>query len=345
MPERRISYAEALREAQQQALAEFPDLIVMGLGVPDPGGVFGSTKNLHQEFPDRVFDLPLSEEGTSGIAHGAAVAGMRVVYVHQRVDFMMVAMSQIVNHAAKWRFMFGSTKPFGVVYRAVIGRGWGQGSQHSQSLQSLFAHIPGISVVMPSTPRDAKGLLIEAVRRAQPVVCLEHRNLYGIQGEVPREPYGIPLGQGAIRREGRHVTIVAVSQMVLEAEKAADLLAAEGVEAEILDPRTISPLDEELVFRSVRKTGALVVCDTSWAFCGFSAEVAARVAECCFNALKVPVARVTNPPIPTPSSPVLEAAFYPNAATIVAAVRDILKRPAAAPAPAGSNQRSERESW
>ena len=317
----------------------------MGLGSTDPGGVFGSTKDLHQSFPGRVYDLPLSEEGTTGIAHGAVVAGMRAICVHQRVDFMLVAMSQIVNHAAKWRYMFGSTKPFGVVYRAVIGRGWGQGAQHSQSLHSLFAHIPGISVVMPSTPYDAKGLLIEAVRREQPVVCLEHRNLYGIQGEVPEAPYGVPLGRGLIRREGRHVTIVAVSQMGLEAGKAAEILAAEGVEAEILDPRTISPLDEELLFRSVRKTGALVVCDTSWAFCGFSAEVAARVAECCFGSLKAPIARVTLPPIPTPSSPVLEAAFYPQAQTIVAAVRDILKRPTAALAPAGSNQRSERESW
>ena len=329
MPERQIPYVEALREAHQQALAEFPNLVVMGLGVPDPGGVFGSTRNLHQEFPGRVFDLPLSEEGTTGIAHGMALTGMRVIAVHQRVDFLLLAMNQIVNHAAKWRFMFGGEGGFPVVYRAVIGRGWGQGAQHSQSLQSLFAHIPGLSVVMPATAYDAKGLLLAAVRSGQPVVCLEHRNLYAVRGEVPEAPYEVPLGQARLAREGRHVTLAALSQMVLEAEKAADLLLKEGIEAEVVDLRSAAPIDETLLFRSVRKTGALVACDTSWASCGVSAEVAARVAEHCFDALKAPVARVTLPPIPTPSSPPLEAAFYPNAATIAAAARRILKKGAA----------------
>ena len=155
MPERVLTYAEALREAQHQMLAEFPNLVVMGLGVPDPGGVFGSTKDLHKDYPSRALDLPLSEEANAGVANGLALTGMRVINVHQRVDFLLVCMNQIVNHAAKWRFMFGSSAPLGVVYRAVIGRGWGQGAQHSQSLQSLFAHFPGISVVMPATPHDA----------------------------------------------------------------------------------------------------------------------------------------------------------------------------------------------
>lgn len=345
MAERTLNYGEAVREAQKQALAEFPELVIMGLGVPDPGGVFGSTKNLHQEFPGRVFDLPLSEEGTTGIAHGAVLAGMRAICVHQRVDFTLLAMNQIVNHAAKWRFMFGSDKPFPVLYRAVIGRGWGQGAQHSQSLQSLFAHIPGLAVLMPSAAHDAKGLLIEAVRRGQPAICLEHRNLYGIPGPVPEAPYAIPFGKGVIRREGRHVTLVAISQMGQEALKAADILAKDGVEAEVIDPRTLVPLDEDLILASVRKTGALVVCDTGWASCGISAEIVARVAEKAFDALKAPPARVTLPPLPTPSSPVLEAAYYPDAAAVVAAVRAVLHRPAGPTAPTGSNERSLRESW
>ena len=344
MAERRITYVEALREAHAQALREFPELIVMGLGVTDPTGVFGSTKGLHTEFPGRAFDLPLSEEGTTGIAHGMAMAGMRVLYVHQRVDFLLLTMNQIVNHAAKWRFMFASQGKMPVVYRAVIGRGWGQGAQHSQSLQSLFAHIPGLSVIMPTSPYDAKGLLIEAVRSGRPVICLEHRNLYGLQGAVPEEPYGIPLGKGLVRREGRHVTIVAVSQMVLEAEKAADLLAAEGVEAEVIDARSVAPLDEDLILASVRKTGALVACDTSWAQCGFTAEVLARVTEKAFDALRSAPVRVALPPIPTPSSPVLEAAYYPNAATIAAAVRGTLHRPDA-PAPTIENLRAQKDSW
>ena len=192
---------------------------------------------------------------------------------------------------------------------------------------------------------DMKGLLIGAVRLGRPVVCLEHRNLYAVPAEVPEAPYALPFGKGRVVREGRHVTIVAVSQMVLEAEKAAETLAAEGVEAEVIDPRCLAPLDEALIFSSVRKTGALVACDTSWASCGFSAEVLARVAERCHGALKAPPARIALPPIPTPSSPVLEAAFYPNAVTIVETVRRILKRAPDAPVPVVSNERSQRESW
>ncbi len=345
MPERQITYAEALREAQHQMLAEFPNLVVMGLGVPDPGGVFGSTKDLHKDFPTRALDLPLSEEANAGVANGMALTGMRVINVHQRVDFLLVCANQIVNHSAKWRYMFGSEAAMPVVYRAVIGRGWGQGAQHSQSLHSLFAHIPGFSVVMPATAGDAKGLLIQAVRAGQPCLVLEHRNLYGIKGEVPEKPYATPFGKARLVREGRHATAVAVSQMVAEAEKAAEILAKEGVELEILDARSIRPLDEEAILASVRKTGALVACDTSWAFCGFSAELAALVAEKAFRDLKAPVARVALPPIPTPSGPVLEAAYYPNALTIAAETRRILGRRGEAPSVSITNERSQRESW
>ncbi len=345
MPERVLTYVEALREAQQQMLAEFPNLVVMGLGVPDPGGVFGSTKDLHQSFPGRVFDLPLSEEANAGVANGMALTGMRVINVHQRVDFLLVCMNQIVNHAAKWRYMFGSSAPLPVVWRAVIGRGWGQGAQHSQSLQSMFAHVPGISVLMPSTPHDAKGLLVTAVRAGRPALILEHRNLYALKGPVPETPYATPFGKARLVREGRHATAVAVSQMVGEAEKAAEILEKEGLSLEVIDARSVRPLDEEAVLASVRKTGALVACDTSWAFCGFSAELAALCAEKAFGALKAPVARVALPPVPTPSGPNLEAAYYPNALTVAAAVRRILGRQGGATGETIANERAQRDSW
>jgi pyruvate dehydrogenase E1 component beta subunit len=344
---RKLTYVQAIREALAQTLARRSEVFVMGLGVDDPTGVFGSTLNLHKEFGnERAFDLPLCEEGTAGFAHGAALVGMRPVVVHQRCDFLLLAMNQIVNHAAKWRYMFGERSKIPVVFRSVIGRGWGQGAQHSQSLQALFAHVPGLKVVMPVSPYDAKGLLVQSILDDDPVILFEHRNLYGVEGEVPEEYYTVPLGKGRICRTGKELTIVAFSQMVQEAEKASDLLEKEGIGIEVIDPRCLFPLDEELILESVRKTGRLIVADTAWKTGGFSAEIAARVGHALFGKLKAPIERVTLPDRPTPSSAPLEKAYYPGADDLVRCARAMLRRDGGA---SGEDPRAkelaERDAW
>lgn len=340
-----LTYGEALREAQAQAMARDPRVVVMGQGVDDLGGIFGSTLDLHKEFGSaRCFDMPLAEESITGIANGAALAGLRPVVVHARLDFLLLAMNQIVSHAAKWRFMFGRDNTMPVVYRGIVGRGWGQGSQHSQSLQAMFMHVPGLKVAVPASPYDAKGLLVQALSQQDPVVFIEHRQLYGAKGEVPADFYAVPFGLARVARAGTDVTIVAISQMVEAALAAAEALAREGVSVEVVDPRTLAPLDDETVFASVRKTGRLVVADNGWLPCGAGAEIAARAASACFDALKAPVARIGFPPFPTPSSHVLEAAYYPNWETIVAAVQKMLRRPVRARREA-RDEKGLRESW
>lgn len=324
---RTLSYKEAIREGLEVAMASDPTVFLMGEGVPDPKRIFGSTAGLLEKFgPERVFDIPLSENGMTGVMMGAALFGMRPVMTHQRIDFMMYAMDQIVNHAAKRAFASGGVQGVPMTIRAIVGRGWGQGPQHSQSLQALFAHVPGLKVVMPATPGDAKGLLISSIRDPNPVIFIEYRRLYEIVGEVPEGDFSIPLGRAVVRREGRDATIVAISYMDFEALRAAAALASIGVEVEIIDPRTLKPLDEEAILRSVRKTGRLVVADTGWRTCGVSAEIAALAAERAFDSLEAPVVRVALPDAPTPTSSVLEAAYYPGAAEIVHAVLASLGR-------------------
>ncbi len=322
-----ISFRQALLEAQRQALREDPATLLMGLGVDDPKGIFGSTLDLHKEFgPERVFDLPLAENGMTGVAIGAALCGARAILVHQRADFLLLAMDQLVNHAAKWRYMFGGRQSIPLVVRAVIGRGWGQGAQHSQSLQSLFMHIPGLKVAMPSTPHDAKGLLLAAIDDRNPVIFLEHRLSYELKGEVPAGRYTVPLGKAAIRRSGKDVTIAAISYMAAEALQAAEALARDGIEVEVIDLRTLRPWDEELVLESVKKTGRLLVADTGWKTAGAGAEIAARIMELGFRYLKAPVMRIGLPEHPTPTSAPLEKAFYPGAGEIAGAIRKSLGR-------------------
>src|SRR3990172_185283 len=262
---RPLSYREALREALAQAMERDRRVFILGEGVDDPGGVFGTTQGLHHVFGrERVMDLPLAENGATGIALGASLAGMRPVLVHMRPDFLLLAMDQLVNHAAKWRYMFGGCVPVPLTIRAVIGRGWGSAAQHSQSLEGMLAHAPGLKVVMPSTPYDAKGCLIAAIASNSPVVCLEHRWLYDLEGAVPQEVYSIPLGRAVVRREGKDVTVVGVSYMALLALKAARALEKEGIEVEVIDLRTVKPLDDDALLASVRKTGRLVVADIGW---------------------------------------------------------------------------------
>ncbi len=324
---RELSYAEALNEAHHQAMRRDPKVFVMGIGADDHKAIFGSTKGLVEAFGrERVFDTPIAEAGMTGVAIGAAVEGMRPVHVHIRADFLYLAMDQLLNLAAKWRYMFGGRMSVPLVVRAVIGRSWGQGAQHSQSLQSFFMHVPGLKVVMPTTPFEAKGYLLSAIFDSNPVIMIEHRLLYDRKGPVPEAAYRIPFGRAFVRRAGKDLTIVASSYMVVEALAAADFLSHHGINVEIVDPVCLAPLDEKTILASVRKTGRLLVVDTSWVSCGASAEIAALAADKAFAALKGPVRRMGCAPTPCPVAKPLESAFYPDAAKIAVAVFEMLGR-------------------
>ena len=327
-PHRELTYAEAIREGFATAMERDPRVMLMGLGVPDPKGFFGTTVGLQKQFgADRVMDMPCAENGMSGVMLGAALNGLRPVLNHQRLDFALLAMDPICTQAAKWHYMFGGAMKMPVVFRMILGRGWGQGPQHSQCLHSWFAHIPGLKVVMPTTPHDAKGLLIAAIEDDNPVVFIEHRWLHHIKGEVPAGHYTVPIGPARLAREGRDVTIVAFSYMVLEALEAAQTLADDGIDAEVIDIRSLRPLDREMLIDSLRKTGRLVVADTGWSTAGMAAEIIALATESAFDALRAAPRRVCFPDCPTPTSPTLSAAFYPRAGHIAAAVRETLRRP------------------
>lgn len=324
--QRTLSYPESIREAFSQALENDPATYLMGQGVDDPSGMFGTTIGLQQRFGlDRIFDTPLSENGLMGIAIGSAITGMRPIYLHNRPDFLLLAMDQIVNHASKWRYMFGGHGKVPIVVWTVIGRGWGSAAQHSQALQGLFMHIPGLRLVMPSTPYDAKGLLLESIADDNPVIFLEHRWLFKRRGYVPEKMYRLPFGKGAIRRNGKDVTIAGVSQMIIEAEVAAEELAKEGIDVEVLDFRTLKPLDTDLLMESVGRTGRLVLVDNGWKYGGITAEIAAIAVEEGFDLLRAPVRRVACHNVPTPAGYTLEAAFYPGVKEIKEAIHDVLK--------------------
>ncbi|MDA2936732.1 alpha-ketoacid dehydrogenase subunit beta [Acidobacteria bacterium AH-259-A15] len=320
-----INYGQALQNALDHAMQKDPNVIVMGIGVDDHKAIFGSTAGLVQKYgPRRVFDTPLAEAGMTGVAIGAALGGLKPVHIHIRVDFLYLALDQLLNLAAKWHYMFGEQGHLPVVIRAVIGRSWGQGAQHSQSLQSFFMHVPGIKVVMPTTPYDAKGLLLAAIADPNPVIVIEHRLLYYIEGEVPEGPYELELGPAVVRREGKDLTIVANSYMVVESLKASEFLEEQGIDVEIVDPVCLAPLDKKTIRESTCKTGRLLVVDTSWVTCGVSAEIAAIVAENAVGALKGPIQRLGSQPVTCPVSKPLEEGFYPNARKIVKAVYSML---------------------
>lgn len=325
---REISYAQALSEGLCQSMERDPSIFVTGIAVDYPSGIFGSTTEARKRFGSaRVFDAPAMENALTGIAIGAAAMGKRPMVVHPRNDFMFLAFDNLINVAAKWRYMFaGRAGNVPIVVRAVIGKGWGQGATHSQSLQSPLAHFPGLSVVMPTLPSDAKGLTIAALQHNGPVVILEHRALYATKGEVSEDYVPTPIGKAARIREGRDITIVATSFMTYEALHAAEELERLGVDAEIIDLRTIRPLDEATILDSVRKTGRLIVADTSWELCGVVSEVAALAAEKAFPHLKAPVRRIALANCPSPVSARLEEAFYPKASTIASAALVTLGR-------------------
>jgi len=324
---RELTYPEALREATAQLLTNDPRVFVFGQGLWSPWYVGSSMKDIDKEFVrDRVLDSPVSENATTGAAIGAALAGMRPIVVHPRMDFMLLAVDPIVNQAANWSYMFAGKVPAPVVVRAIINRGGEQAAQHSQALQAMFAHIPGLKVVMPSTPYDAKGLLIDAVYDGNPVIFIDDRWLYEEKGHVPENMYRVPIGSAAIRRPGTDVTVVATSFMAPQAVAAAATLAERGIDAEVVDLRSIKPWDRDLVFNSVAKTGRLVVVDAAWKTCGVAAEIAAEVACEAFSSLRAPIVRVTLPDVPAPMSQALEHAYYLRADDIVARVAQLMNR-------------------
>lgn len=324
---RELRYFEALREAQAQCLAADPETYLIGLGVPGPTGIFGTTKGLQEEFGiDRVMDMPSSENAMTGIALGTSLMGKRPVMIHMRVDFAVLSMEPLVNQIAKWSYMYGGKMKAPLTIRMIIGRGWGQGPQHSQSLQAWFAHVPGLKVVMPTTAYDAKGMMIAAIEDDAPVLVFEHRWLYNTSSEVPEEMYRTSLDKAAVVRTGRDVTLAATSYMTLESLRAADMLAAVGVDAEVVDLRCLTPIDTDTVSTSVRKTGHLVVSDTGHIDFGVGSEVAARVTEASFSALKSAPRRIGLPTIPTPTSPALADAYYPLASDIARSALEALGR-------------------
>lgn len=321
MAERLITQAEAIREATEQCMAADPSILLIGEGVPDPKGIFGTTGGLLQRFgPRRVFDMPIAENGLTGICIGAALGGMRPLMVHQRMDFALLCVDQLVNNAAKWRFMFAGAAEVPLVVRMIVGRGWGQGPQHGQSLQSLFAHFPGLTVAMPASARDAKGMLVAALRQRDPVILVEHRWLHGLVDDVPAEAYALPLAGAVVRRPGRHLTLAAASYMVVEALLAAEALAEWGIEVEVIDLRMARPLDAETVVASVRRTGALAVADTAWLHCGLAGELVARVCEAAWDALRHAPLRFGLPDFPSPTAPSLCREYYPDAESMALAI-------------------------
>ncbi|MDR4502353.1 MAG: alpha-ketoacid dehydrogenase subunit beta [Nitrospirales bacterium] len=326
---RQLTYIEAIREALTLCLDQDPCVYVMGLGVPDPKGIFGSTRGLQERYGEhRIMDMPTSENGMTGVALGSALMGMKPVLTHQRMDFALLAMEQMVNQAANWRYMFGGQHRVPLVIRLMIGRGWGQGPQHSQSLQAWFAHVPGLKVVMPTTAYDAKGLLIASIEDPNPVIFLEHRWLHETVDDVPAGHYTVPLGKSRILRHGNDVTIVGTSYMALESVRAADRLAEDGINADVIDLRSLRPMNDSLILASVRRTGRLLVTDTGWTSFGVTAEIISRVVEGAFSALKCPPKRIALPDCPTPTSHALAEHYYPRATHIMNAVRLLMEKEA-----------------
>lgn len=321
---RSLTYGDALREALDQEMARDPTVFVYGIGVPTHAKVFGSVAGLVERFPGRVLDTPIAESAMTGFGLGAAVGGLRPVHVHIRPDFLVNAMGQLANMVSTMSYSTRGRVKVPLTIRAVVGRGWGQGWQHSKSLHSLFAHIPGLKVVAPTRARDAKGLLTAAIRDDNPVIVLEHRWLYWAEDDVPEGDYVTPIGPSEVLRRGGDLTIAATSWMVVEALKAAEILARVGVFADVIDVRTLAPFDATTVLDSVQRTRHCIVADNDWIPCGFGAEVAARIAEHCPERLLSPVQRVGWAHTPCPTVRCLENEFYPNAVTIVRAAEGML---------------------
>ncbi|BAO61538.1 alpha-ketoacid dehydrogenase subunit beta [Pseudomonas protegens] len=332
---RKISYQQAINEALAQEMRRDPSVFIMGedvaggAGAPGDndawGGVLGVTKGLYHQFPGRVLDTPLSEIGYVGAAVGAATRGVRPVCELMFVDFAGCCLDQILNQAAKFRYMFGGKAQTPLVIRTMVGAGLRAAAQHSQMLTSLWTHIPGLKVVCPSSPYDAKGLLIQAIRDNDPVIFCEHKMLYSLQGEVPEESYAIPFGEANFLRDGKDVTLVSYGRTVNTALDAARSLAGRGIDCEVIDLRTTSPLDEDSILESVEKTGRLVVIDEANPRCSMATDISALVAQKAFASLKAPIEMVTAPHTPVPFSDALEDLYIPDAAKIEKAVLTVIE--------------------
>ena len=323
--ERILTYPEAIREALEQEMERDPSVIVFGLGVDDPKGILGTTKGLVDKFgPHRVFDTPLAEDGMTGVGIGAAMAGLRPVHVHMRMDFVLLAMNQIVNMASKMHYMFAGEFFVPIVIRAIIGKSWGQGPQHSQSIYPLLLNIPGLKIFAPSTPYDVKGCLIQSIRDNNPVIFVEHRLLYYQKGHVPKEDYTVPFAKARILAKGGDITLVGISQMAIEALRAHKYLQDIGIEAEVIDPVSLSPLDIETIENSVLKTGRVIIIDNAWMTCGAGAEIIAQLVE--RTGLRdISVYRMGFASIPCPTTPTLEEYFYPNAKKVASKAYEMVR--------------------
>jgi acetoin:2,6-dichlorophenolindophenol oxidoreductase subunit beta len=317
-----LSFGEAINAALVQAMDLDDSVFVYGIGADGKSGIFGSTTGLVERFGvKRVFDTPIAEQALTAMALGAAVAGLRPVLVHQRFDFMLYAADQITNWIAPWRFISGGRASVPLTLRVIVGKGWGQGPQHSKSLHSWFAHVPGLQVVMPASPADAKGLLLSSIFSNDPTLFVEARALYSMREPVPNRPYFIKIGEALTRRSGDDITLVALSSMVPASLQAAQDLAQHSIDVEVIDIRSIMPLDMDTVITSVRKTGRLVVVEPGWRMYGAAAEIITGVAEVLGSQMKAPPRRVTWPHAYVGSSRALDETFYPTAADVVAACR------------------------
>jgi len=324
--QRLLTYVDALREAVAQEMRRDPRVFLFGLDVDDHKAIQGSTRGLLDEFGrERVFGTPLSEDAMTGVAIGAAMAGMRPIHVHIRMDFLMLCMNQLVNIAAKSRYMYDGQVKVPMVVRSMIGKSWGQGAQHSQGLHAMFMHVPGLKVVAPSNAYDAKGALISAIRDDNPVIFVEHRLLYFTDAFVPEEPYEVPFGKARICTHGDDITVVGISNMLVECLRAHELLSDIGITAEVIDPISLMPLDVDTIVASVRRTGRLLVVDNAWTACGASAEIVASVLERGQNGKPIKVRRMGYAATTCPTTPALEREFYPDPAKIAQAVHAMVR--------------------
>jgi pyruvate/2-oxoglutarate/acetoin dehydrogenase E1 component len=321
---RTLTYAEALAEAMAEEMRRDPAVVLWGIDIGPYGGAFGATRGLSEEFgPERVIDMPVSEAGYTGCGVGAAATGLRPIVELQFSDWITIASDMLINQAANMRYMFGGEISIPLVLRAPVGGYTSAAAQHSHSFESIFAFVAGLKVVLPATPYDAKGLLKSAIRDNNPVIFFEHKKLYEEEGEVPVEDYTVPLGQADVKRAGSDVTIVTYSYMVSKSLAAAEELARDGIDVEVVDLRTVDPIDEDTILASVKKTHRLVVVQETWRKCSVSSEVAAIVAEKALDYLDEPIVRVTAHDVPVPFTPVLEEYVLPNEEKIVAAVKRV----------------------
>lgn len=320
-----MKFSDAIKDAMFQSMASDSKVICYGLGVPDPKHIFDTTTGLRETFgKSRVFDIPISENAMTGVAIGAALGGYKPVFVHQRMDFFLLAMDQLVNGAAKWHMMFGGAMNVPITIRLIIGRGWGQGPTHSQSLHAWFAHIPGLKVVMPSNPADAKGLLMQSIQDPNPVVFIEHRWLHNMEGDVPEGDHRVALGKANLMREGTDITVVGNSLMIPEAIHALDFLKDHNVSADLIDLHTIRPIDWETIFKSVEKTGRLLALDIGAPTGSIASEIMARVASKFADKLKSPVESICMPDYAVPTSFSLTKDLYPDSSDIAERIINML---------------------